>query len=412
MDGALIFQDLHASGQLGELRREIGHAGASLGAGLSHGGWSSARTLAALAVCAVLGIGCRGKPLGACNPDPPVGVLGTVCGFANPEDVEGVPQARLVLVSEMRVGHEGGALAALVPGGAPVVRRLWPGGREPGDVRSGPVVGDPACTTPPGEGVFSPHGIASAPGEVAGVVRVAVVDHQPAREAIELFDLHGAGEGASLTWRGCVPMLPATVGNDLAIAPDGEIVVANFAPAMHGLAFVFSQIKGGLGRATGDVMGWDRENGWRHVPGTEAPLPNGVAVSRDGGIIFYSESGAKEIARVSRAGGSPARTAVRGNPDNLAWSSRGTLLVGSHTDGPALLTCVLGRRPCPTGWSLLEIDPRTLIVTELLHHDGSVIGAVASATEIDGRFYLGSVFGDRIGVWKAPGATSTPASGG
>ena len=159
-------------------------------------------------------------------------------------------------------------------------------------------------------------------------------------------------------------------------------------------------------------MGWDRENGWRHVPGTEAPLPNGVAVSRDGGIIFYSESGAKEIARVSRAGGSPARTAVRGNPDNLAWSSRGTLLVGSHTDGPALLTCVLGRRPCPTGWSLLEIDPRTLIVTELLHHDGSVIGAVASATEIDGRFYLGSVFGDRIGVWKAPGATSTPASGG
>jgi hypothetical protein len=363
-----------------------------------------------LALVSAVGIGCRGGYQVACNPDPPPGVLGTICGFANPEDVEAIPQAGIVLVSEMRIGSEGGVLAGLVPGGAPVPRRLWPGSEAAEDDSAGPLVGDPSCTTPPATGAFAPHGITSAPGEVDGVIRVAVVGHH-AREAIELFDLRGVGTEARLVWRGCVPLPAGTVGNDLAIAPDGEIVVSNFAPAMKGVAFYLSWIRGGLGRATGDVMGWDRENGWRHIPGTAAPLPNGVAVSRDGGSIFYAESGAKEIARVSRAGGTPERVAVRGSPDNLAWSGRGTLLAGSHTDGAAFLTCVAGRRPCPTGWSLLEIDPHTLVATELLHHDGSVIGAVASAAEVEGRYYLGAVFGDRIGIWRPSVVTSasTPA---
>lgn len=159
-------------------------------------------------------------------------------------------------------------------------------------------------------------------------------------------------------------------------------------------------MKGGLGCATGDLIAWAPELGWRHVPGTGAPIPNGVAVSSDGATVYYAEAGAGQIGRVSRAGGNPVRGAVRGNPDNLAWSRRGTLLAGTHTDGAAALTCFLGRRPCRTGWSLLEIDPKTLVPTELLHHDGSVIGAVASVTEVDGRYYLGAVFDDRIGVWR------------
>jgi hypothetical protein len=189
------------------------------------------------------------------------------------------------------------------------------------------------------------------------------------------------------------------------IAPDGEIVVSNYVPSMRGLRFLYWQVRSGLGWATGDVIAWDPAHGWRHVPGTAAPTPNGVAVSSDGATLYYAEAGSGEIARVSRAGGTPTRNAVRGRPDNIAWSRRATLLVGTHTDGAAIMLCLYGRRPCRTGWSLLEVDPRTLAATELLHHDGSVLGAVASATEVDGRYYLGAVFDDRIGVWRpAPGA--------
>jgi hypothetical protein len=31
-------------------------------------------------------------------------------------------------------------------------------------------------------------------------------------------------------------------------------------------------------------------------------------------------------------------------------------------------------------------------------HDGSLLGAVASVAEVEGRLYLGAVFDDRIGV--------------
>jgi hypothetical protein len=64
------------------------------------------------------------------------------------------------------------------------------------------------------------------------------------------------------------------------------------------------------------------------------------------------------------------------------------------------LLCALGRLPCRTGWSIFEIDPASLRATLLLHHDGSVVGGVASAAEFDGRFYFGAVFDDRIGVWR------------
>ena len=65
-----------------------------------------------------------------------------------------------------------------------------------------------------------------------------------------------------------------------------------------------------------------------------------------------------------------------------------------------MILCVLGRHPCRAGWSLLEIDPQTLRVTERLHHDGGAIGGVASVTEVEGRYYLGSFLDDRIGIWR------------
>jgi DNA-binding beta-propeller fold protein YncE len=360
-----------------------------------------------LLVAVVFVAACSSAPRGACNPDPPRGAVGSICGFANPEDVEVVQPAALLLVSEMRRGGTGGAIAALPldpsaqRGASP--RRLWPtrdGGR---DVGSTALVGDPSCTRPPLADGFAPHGITSAATQTPGVTRIAVVGHG-VREAIELFDLTGAGDGATLSWRGCVPLPPHTVGNDVSIPHDGEIVVSNYMPAMEGWSGLYYTLKGGFGANTGDVMAWRSGRGWRHLRGTASQCPNGVLVSPDGSSVFYAETGSGKVSRVPRAGTAageaPAQVSIGGNPDNLSVSPRGTILAATHTDGAAFLLCAFGRHPCRTGWSIFEIDPTSLHATLLLHHDGSVVGAVASAAEFNGRVYFGAVFDERIGVWR------------
>lgn len=363
--------------------------------------------IAILTFIATLAVGCSTAPRGACDPDPAPGTVGSICGFANPEDVEVVRTAGLLLVSEMRRGSSGGMLAALPLDPAlqktAAPRRLWPTGERHRDSGGSALTGDAGCMTAPDPQAFAPHGLTSAPGDRAGITRVAVVAHGQ-REAVELFDLTGSGETATLSWTGCVPLPPDTVGNDVSFAPDGEIIVSNYMPAMAGWHGLYYTLKGGVGLNTGDVMAWSRGRGWRHLPGTTAPSPNGVLVSPDGAEIFYAETGSGQVSRVPRAGASGNRSAeyvaIGGNPDNLSLSPRGTILAATHTDGAAFLLCAFGRTPCRTGWSIFEIDPATLRSTLLLHHDGRIVGGVASAAEYDGRIYLGAVFDDRIGVWK------------
>ncbi len=357
-------------------------------------------------------IGCATEPRSACIPDPPPGSVGSICGFANPEDVEAVPAAGLLIVSQMRRGSSGGSLAALALAALPLdpgaqkhtrPRRLWPSGDQRRDRSTAAPLGEPSCTEPPAADVFAPHGLSSAATDIPGVVRIAVVGHG-GREAIELFDLTGAGDSAALSWRGCVPLPPGTTGNDVSLAADGEIVVSNYMPQMGGWRGLYHTLKSGLGFNTGDVMAWRSGQGWRHLTGTAAPAPNGVLVTPDGATVFYAETGSGRVSRVPRAGAAAGSTAehvvIGGNPDNLSLSPRGTILAATHTDGAAFLLCAFGRVPCRTGWSLFEIDPATLHARQLLHHDGSVVGAVASAAEVDGRTYFGAVFDDRIGVWQ------------
>ncbi len=308
----------------------------------------------------------------------------------------------VLLISEMRRGPDGGLIAALpldpALQKAAAPRRLWPAGDQQAGGHA--LAGDSACTVPPNPQAFAPHGLTSAPSDRPGVVRVAVVAHGQ-REAIELFDLTGSGDAAALTWTGCVPLPLHTVGNDVSIASDGEIIVSNYMPAMQGWWGLYYTLKGGVGFNTGDVMGWTPGRGWRHLSGTSAPSPNGVLVSPDGTAVFYAETGSGKVSRVARDGtGIPQQVSIGGNPDNLSLSPRGTILAATHTDGAAFLLCAFGRQPCRTGWSIFEIDPASLHATLLLHHDGSAVGGVASAAEVDGRFYFGAVFDDRIGVWR------------
>jgi len=135
----------------------------------------------------------------------------------------------------------------------------------------------------------------------------------------------------------------------------------------------------------------------------EARQPNGMAVSASGEWIFYAELGSGRVHRISSDGSPPHTTAkVGGNPDNLSWTSRGMLLLATHTGGARFMGCANGRLPCRTSWEIHEIDPATMSEKWIIaQQDGSLLGAVSAATEARGKIYLGSVFDDRIGVVPA-----------
>jgi len=357
---------------------------------------------------ALVAAGCGGGPRGACDPDPAPGKLGSICGFANPEDVEVIPAAGLLLVSQMRRGSDGGSIAAIafdaLPQNPPVVRRLWPSGDRARDVSALLGAGDPSCTKPPLPDAFAPHGVTSFATQTAGVVRVAVVGHGE-REAVELFDLTGVGDAATMSWIGCVPLPPDTMGNDVTVGVDAELIVSNYMAAMTGWRGFYYTLASGLGSNTGDVIAWRRGEGWRHLPNTQAPAPNGVLVWPGTATVIYSETGSG-LVRFAMLGSGAAdaigskHVTIGGNPDNLSLAPGGKIFVATHTDGAAFLLCAFGRLPCRTGWSLFEVDPIDLKAKLLLHHDGKVVGAVASAAEFAGKVYMGAVFDDRIGVWQ------------
>ena len=359
-----------------------------------------------------LALGCGSEPRGECQPDPPAGELGSVCGFANPEDVAWLPSARLLLVSQMRhPGSEGGGSLAALPLGAagePIAaaRTLWP--PPPGSGASEPaapaLVGDPGCAQPPSAASFYPHGIASAAPAADGALAVAVVGHGE-REAIELFRLDGAGEQASLAWTGCVRLPREATGNDVAIDPSGGLWLSNYQPATGGLRGLVYTIAGGLGRPTGEVLHWHPGSDgpdWEVVAGTRGPNPNGIALAPDGATlaVAFTGSGRVSIRPLSGAAYDARDIELGGHPDNLLWTSRATLLAPVHTRGLAVLACRFGALPCRSPWKLMEIDPLNGAVRERLAEDGSRVGAVASVAEAGERLYFGAVFDDRIGILR------------
>ena len=373
------------------------------------------------AVMATLAAGlAAGGDRGPCDPRPKRGEVGTVCGFRSPEDVEVVAAAGVMLVSQMAplFGGGRGSLAAVtlesLSDDRAEVWTIWPPADGSAPMRAAgavpPAVGDPSCRTPPAAGAFAPHGIASVALADGGVTRVAVVSHAP-REAVELFDLRGTGRAATLAWRGCVPLPQRAAANDLAVRADGTLVAANCVPTFAGVRGALWMLAASFGMNTGDVLAWSPAGGWRQVAGTEARGANGIAIGAGGMPIWFTETGAGRVGRVDGSTGATTHAPIEGAPDNLSWTSRGTLVTATHLSTTAFLACALGRRPCLAPWALVEIEPHTLATTVLLRHDGSAVGAVTGAAEHGGRYYLGAVFDDRLGVWAPPagaGAATPP----
>lgn len=358
------------------------------------------RTLA-VAAAAVLASCAGGPDRPMCRPPASAGEIGSICGFHGPEDLEYVRRTGLIVVSNLRLdgplGEGGGFLAGFEPGEAPRVVRLWPGlSGTPAEPE--PALGDPSCTVPPPAEAFSPHGLTSTTLEDDRVMLYVAghVSSGRSREAIEIFELRGRGDDAVVVWKACIPTAEAIQANDVVLTPDGTVIVSNYQPD-GGIRHTFLAALFGI--HSGNVMEWSRDTGWRVVPSTEAQLANGVAVARRGETVLFAETMTGRVRRVPvDGGGGGIDVEIGGNPDNFTRTPRGTLLLATHTAGAAFMACRFGRKPCMTSWAVYEIDPDTLATRKILEHDGVVVGAVATALEVDGLLYLGSVFDDRVGV--------------
>jgi hypothetical protein len=359
----------------------------------------SAALASALAIAAGVAAACAPPPRGACDPTPRPGVLGTICGFDHPEDLEPVPGAGVVLASGLRPGAGLWALESAAVGRSDASPfRIWPGPPDAASETGSAPAGEPGCRTPPRAASVHLHGL-GARADPAGTVRVAAVGHGD-REAVELFDLAGSGRDAVAHWRGCVRLPPGLLGNDVAVAPDGELVVTNFVPRREGVALRLELARAALGFETGEVLAWRRDAGWRSLPGTRAAGPNGVTLSPDGERVYFAENGRGRVVRVTRRGagaGGASFSDVRFHVDNVRWVDGDRLLAIVHTGG---VGAVLER--CLLDWALVEVDPDSLAARELLRHDGRVLCGATSAVRVGEHVLIGSMSEERIGLWRAP----------
>ncbi len=358
------------------------------------------RTAVGAASCILLG--CVGEPFAPCNPNPPLGELGTICGFQNPEDVEAVGSLGALIVSEMSHHAERpGSISAIdLRAESPTPIRLWPSeATGPGAQSGGPPPGwlDTDCQTPPETARFAPHGIgAHAAGN--GTAILAVVSHG-AREAIEVFELRRTENSPlSARWLGCLRLPPRTSANDVLVTAQGAVLTTRYRPTQSALGAVFYSVVAGLGGTTGEVLQKLPGRDWETVVNTQAAGANGLLQSTD--AVYFAQTGAGSISATRRDGGR-RDVSIEGHPDNLSWSPDGTIYAISHRQGLGFVACSAGRRPCRTAWSLFEIEPDSLRVQERLRHDGGVLGAAASVAHFDGRLFFGAVFGDRIGVLRS-----------
>ena len=166
--------------------------------------------------CAIVA-GCSDRARPPCEED---GDIATICGFRNPEDLEYVSAADLILVSNMRhdgPNLDGGYLSAMKPAvWTPYV--IW-GGDTVSASALDPELGDPRCTEPPSPEAFYPHGLSSTEG--GGRILVYVAAHAGSlggREAVEIFELDTAENEARLTWKACIPSADAVQLNDVAVS--------------------------------------------------------------------------------------------------------------------------------------------------------------------------------------------------
>ena len=259
--------------------------------------------------------------------------------------------------------------------------------------------GDPDCTQPPGE-QFNPHGI-DLIERSDGKLQLLVVQHG-GRESMEFFEVNGEGERWSLTWRGCTLAPEDTGFNSVAADTTGGYYTTKPFPQSQTAEF-FADPERFIRSTKGVVYFWSQAEGFRVVSGAEGSMPNGIATTPDGSVMYVTYSGESKVRKIDTATGTVLAEIDVPTPDNIKWTADGkslTVAAALHafSDSMALgAECIKNNSHyCPGPFSIVEIDPVDLSSREVFSDPRVPFGAGTVGLKNGNQLIVGSILGNRI----------------
>jgi hypothetical protein len=329
-----------------------------------------------------------------CDPD---GKVKYICGMIAPEDLIAIPRSPWVVAS----GYTAGGAIHLIDTRTSSTTQAFPSGTPRLRQDRKTYADCPGPLDPNEKEKFSAHGLNIRAG--SGSVHTLYVVHHGFRESVEVFEIDAKANPPSLTWIGCaVP--PATVNmNSVSPVPDGGIVVTNIARRSPPGTPAAAPRPGGN---TGELWEWHPSDGWKMVPDSEAQLPNGIEVSKDGKWYYVNLWGAAKVMRMSR-GQTPVKKEfvdLDFNPDNIRWQADGSLYTtGQGAPTPQRIGECLRKFCADATTNVARIDPQTLKVQSLIR-DTNKENFVSSTVglRVGNEIWLGTSHSDRVARYPAP----------
>jgi hypothetical protein len=329
----------------------------------------------------------RAPTASACTNKPGVKFI---CGPRNAEDLIAVPDSPWIVASGLADSNGLGGALYLIDRRDRSWRTLYPDILPSSPEVMGSIPGS-ECATPIDPLRFSAHGIhlhADAPRR--HTLTLYVVNHGT-RESIEIFELDVARDPKA-RWQGCLILPGKAVANSVVSLPDGGLAVT--------VMFLSddSDIKRKVdhGEATGYVLEWHANEGWKQVPGSEGSFPNGIEVSPDGRWLYVTNTGGKNVVRLSRGSEPAQRKAIATDllTDNLRWDKEGYLWIAGQR-GSCSKALV-----CDALYRILRLDPNTLSLKPIeLAPTAPLFGGASVALPLDREVWVGTYRGDRIATF-------------
>ena len=357
-----------------------------------------------------------GEPRGPCEPTPPPGELGSICGFENPEDVAWVPAAGLLLVSQMR--HAGAGAGRLARRARARSRRradraaaqaLAAGARGRRERGADARLRRRSRLHAAARGRALCAARARRRGARAG--RRDSDRRRRARRARGHRAVRAArrGRGGGAALDGLRPAAGErhrqrrlarrgrrALGDELSARADG---------AARSLLHDRRRPRASDGRGAALARSGAPAAAGRPSPAPAARTRTGSCSLPGGATLAVAFTGAGAVAiRPLAPGGDVARDIARRRPPGQSALELARDAAGARAHERP-------RRPalslrCPALHVPLEADGdrsgRRGVASERFAHDGSRIGAVSSVAEVGNRLYFGAVFDDRIGVRIEP----------
>jgi len=208
----------------------------------------------------------------ACDPD---GKVKFICGMIAPEDLVPVPRTDWVIAS----GYTAGGAIHLINVRDYTTTQLFPTATPRVKLDAKTYAACPGPLDPAEKEKFSAHGLNLRLG-TNGVHTVYVV-HHGFRESVEVFEIDTRPKTPTFTWVGCAVPPPVVSMNSVSPVPDGGFVVTNI--MRRDIPNLQERMRSGGN--TGELWEWHPADGWKAVPESEAPLPNGSRCRRMAGGI-------------------------------------------------------------------------------------------------------------------------------